>query len=166
MEYSGAGGKLIHEKNQKQKISWFCPFNCPSFCKELKCFKLWRLMISDLNREEEERTGETPRRPSYVGVSHRNSRHQFASYNRHLGIHTYTWAWISLVTWEVVSSPPCRRVAHASLWGCSGQPSRSCAPPLVTSTGPRTRVEQKLFSSHTRWNKNSSRFQTGWSIKK
>jgi hypothetical protein len=30
-------------------------------------------MISDLNREEEERTGETPRRPSYVGVSHRNS---------------------------------------------------------------------------------------------
>ncbi len=27
MEYSGAGGKLIHEKNQKQKISWHCPFN-------------------------------------------------------------------------------------------------------------------------------------------
>ncbi len=26
-EYSGAGGKLIHEKNQKQKISWHCPFN-------------------------------------------------------------------------------------------------------------------------------------------
>ncbi len=25
MEYSGAGGKLIHEKNQKQKISWHCP---------------------------------------------------------------------------------------------------------------------------------------------
>ncbi len=25
-EYSGAGGKLIHEKNQKQKISWHCPF--------------------------------------------------------------------------------------------------------------------------------------------
>ncbi len=32
MEYSGAGGKLIHEKNQKQKISWHCPFkgNPPS----------------------------------------------------------------------------------------------------------------------------------------
>ncbi len=30
MEYSGAGGKLIHEKNQKQKISWHCPFN-PNF---------------------------------------------------------------------------------------------------------------------------------------
>ncbi len=28
MEYSGAGGKLIHEKNQKQKISWHCPFKC------------------------------------------------------------------------------------------------------------------------------------------
>ncbi len=27
MEYSGAGGELIHEKNQKQKISWHCPFN-------------------------------------------------------------------------------------------------------------------------------------------
>jgi hypothetical protein len=27
MEYFGAGGKLIHEKNQKQKISWHCPFN-------------------------------------------------------------------------------------------------------------------------------------------
>ncbi len=25
MEYSGAGGKLIHEKNQKQKISWHSP---------------------------------------------------------------------------------------------------------------------------------------------
>jgi len=39
MEYSGAGGKLIHEKNQKQKISLHCPFkelfiifvlSCPS----------------------------------------------------------------------------------------------------------------------------------------
>ncbi len=26
MEYSGAGVKLIYEKNQKQKISWHCPF--------------------------------------------------------------------------------------------------------------------------------------------
>ncbi len=26
MGYSGAGGKLIHEKNQKQKIWWHCPF--------------------------------------------------------------------------------------------------------------------------------------------
>ncbi len=26
MEYSGAGGKLIRKKNQKQKISWHCPF--------------------------------------------------------------------------------------------------------------------------------------------
>ncbi len=26
MEYSGVWGKLIHEKNQKQKISWHCPF--------------------------------------------------------------------------------------------------------------------------------------------
>ena len=27
MEYSGAGGKLIHEKYQKQKISWHWFFN-------------------------------------------------------------------------------------------------------------------------------------------
>ncbi len=27
MDYSGAGGKLIHQKNQKQKISWHCLFN-------------------------------------------------------------------------------------------------------------------------------------------
>ncbi len=26
MEYSGDEGKLIHEKNQQQKISWHCPF--------------------------------------------------------------------------------------------------------------------------------------------
>ncbi len=26
MGYSGAGGELIDEKNQKQKISWHCPF--------------------------------------------------------------------------------------------------------------------------------------------
>ncbi len=26
MEYSEAGGKLIDEKNQKQKISWHYPF--------------------------------------------------------------------------------------------------------------------------------------------
>ncbi len=27
MEYSGAGGKPIHENNQKQKISWHCHFD-------------------------------------------------------------------------------------------------------------------------------------------
>ncbi len=27
MGYSGAGGKLMHEKNQKQKISWHFSFN-------------------------------------------------------------------------------------------------------------------------------------------
>ncbi len=31
MEDSGAGGKLIHEKNQKQKISWHCPFKSPGY---------------------------------------------------------------------------------------------------------------------------------------
>ncbi len=44
IEYSGAGGKLIHEKNQKQKISWHCPFNnlkfVPYFCFKLLWFQL------------------------------------------------------------------------------------------------------------------------------
>ncbi len=31
MGYSGAGGKMIDEKNQKRKISWHCPFNPPNF---------------------------------------------------------------------------------------------------------------------------------------
>ncbi len=26
MGYSWAGGKMMHEKNQKQKILWHCPF--------------------------------------------------------------------------------------------------------------------------------------------
>ncbi len=30
MEYSGAGGQPIYEKNQKQKISWHCPFKVVS----------------------------------------------------------------------------------------------------------------------------------------
>ncbi len=30
--HSGAGGKLIHEKNQKSKISWHCPFNLNHHC--------------------------------------------------------------------------------------------------------------------------------------
>jgi hypothetical protein len=38
MVYSGDWGKLIHEKNQKSKISWHCPFKqpYPSRCK-LSC---------------------------------------------------------------------------------------------------------------------------------
>ncbi len=35
MGYSGAGGKLIHTKNQKQKISWHCPFNVISSKEEM-----------------------------------------------------------------------------------------------------------------------------------
>ncbi len=31
MGYSGAGGKLIHEKTQNHKISWHCPSNCMNF---------------------------------------------------------------------------------------------------------------------------------------
>ncbi len=38
MDYSWAGGKLIHEKNQKQKISWHCPFNTTIGGSGLKIF--------------------------------------------------------------------------------------------------------------------------------
>ncbi len=36
LEYSGAGGKLIHEKNQKQKISWHCPYKIGQMLKEFR----------------------------------------------------------------------------------------------------------------------------------
>ncbi len=36
MGYSGAGGKLIDEKNQKQKISWHCPFKNDNWFSLLK----------------------------------------------------------------------------------------------------------------------------------
>ncbi len=42
MVYSGAGGKLIHEKNQKQKISWHCPFKWLLIAEN--CYKCNRLM--------------------------------------------------------------------------------------------------------------------------
>ncbi len=32
MLFSGAWGKVIHEKNLKQKISWHCPFNMTKSC--------------------------------------------------------------------------------------------------------------------------------------
>jgi hypothetical protein len=91
-----------------------------------------------------------------------------------------------LVTWRVVSSPPRRRVADTSVCGCSVQPSRSVAPPLVFSTGPCTRVEQncsgtildvtksrsgyhtgltKIFRFRTGCHNSVHVFQTGWSIK-
>ncbi len=40
MGYSGAGGKLIHEKNHKQKILWHCPFK--GFIKLSLAVKTWR----------------------------------------------------------------------------------------------------------------------------
>ncbi len=52
MEYSGAGGKLIHGKNQKQKISWHCPFNRKPFKFKFLCVlqfeKLWTCHVSSL----------------------------------------------------------------------------------------------------------------------
>ncbi len=45
MEYSGAGGKLIHEKNQKQKISWHCPFELIIFTN----FKNFNIVIYSKN---------------------------------------------------------------------------------------------------------------------
>ena len=36
MQYSGAGEKLIHQKNQKQKISWHCPFKLPTLVETVR----------------------------------------------------------------------------------------------------------------------------------
>ncbi len=44
MGHSGAGGKLIHEKNQKQKISWHCPFNI-GLEQNSECFFLFCKMV-------------------------------------------------------------------------------------------------------------------------
>jgi hypothetical protein len=61
----------------------------------------------------------------------------------------------------VVSSPPRRRVADTSVCGCSVQPSRSVAPPLVFSTGPCTRVEQNCSGTILDVTKISSGYHTG-----
>ncbi len=46
MEYSGARGKLIHEKNQKQKISWHCPFKGTFSRDGFGCWWHVRLLVS------------------------------------------------------------------------------------------------------------------------
>ncbi len=43
--YSGAWGKLIHEKNLTSKISWHCPFNVTSFI-IVEIFLPWRSVFS------------------------------------------------------------------------------------------------------------------------
>jgi hypothetical protein len=40
MVYSGAWGKLIHEKYLKSKISWLCPFKFILLVKRLDAFKV------------------------------------------------------------------------------------------------------------------------------
>ncbi len=46
MVYSGAWGKLIHEKNQKQKISWHCPFKWSCTAKkENKIFLIYKEIL-------------------------------------------------------------------------------------------------------------------------
>ncbi len=50
MEYSGAGGKLIHEKKQKQKISWHCPFKFVSPIYSYDDF--WSHAVSHVNPEK------------------------------------------------------------------------------------------------------------------
>jgi hypothetical protein len=42
MEYSGARGKLIYEKNQKQKISWHCPFKNLKIRAQVAAYLIYR----------------------------------------------------------------------------------------------------------------------------
>ncbi len=53
-----------------------------------------------------------------------------------------SWVTYLLVTWSVESSPPCRRVEDSSVWGGSGWPARTMVSPLVSGSGPCTRVGQ------------------------
>jgi hypothetical protein len=54
MEYTGAGGKLIHEKNQKQKISRHCPFKGRRSCAnsrgalQINCTENLKQIFSDM----------------------------------------------------------------------------------------------------------------------
>jgi hypothetical protein len=45
MGYSGAEGKLIHEKNQRQKISWHCPFKQQTLLKNERGIKAGRGVV-------------------------------------------------------------------------------------------------------------------------
>jgi hypothetical protein len=47
MGYSGAGGKLIDEKNQKRKISWHCPFK-RMIQKKFGWFEAYKPFLVDL----------------------------------------------------------------------------------------------------------------------
>ena len=54
MEYSGAGGKRMHGKNQKQKISWHCPFKIglyPQYIIESPDQEFWKQAFSGLRLE-------------------------------------------------------------------------------------------------------------------
>ncbi len=50
MGYSGAGGKLIHEKNQKQQILWHCLFKGHLSCSgiEEKGHSAWPHHLEDV----------------------------------------------------------------------------------------------------------------------
>ncbi len=68
MLLSGAWGKVIHEKNLKQKISWHCPFN--------KLLRLWHfvsvLNLKFLDQLERRHCKDTPYfRPFYIGATNR-----------------------------------------------------------------------------------------------
>jgi hypothetical protein len=62
MGYSGVGGKLIHEKNPKQKISWHCPFTVASRSPHLVA--LQSLESADCGLKNKEKLAETIDQPT------------------------------------------------------------------------------------------------------
>ncbi len=52
MVYSGAWGNLIHEKNQKQKISWHCPFNLMPCRYEILEQKYWPILFVNFSKSD------------------------------------------------------------------------------------------------------------------
>ena len=48
--YSGAWGKLIHEKNHKQKISWHCPFKLAEAGPGIDINEIWEGTLVQNNK--------------------------------------------------------------------------------------------------------------------
>ncbi len=97
MVYSGAWGKQIHEKNQKSKISWHCPFNILSLTWSWVCC-VWRLWGKPSWARCARRSDSRRRRPSdtqnpgelHTLLSHSGSSKSFFLFIWYFLVHTFS----------------------------------------------------------------------------